>query len=137
MIQGNNKIISTYKHLIPLDYPFKFQWAQQAYGEIHDFIGELFSSIINAIPCTGTPAIPMMINIKHMLPPVDLPTLVETASKRVYEIDNCPSIDYIFPIVSTNIYEELQSIAILDMVQQKIELAEDKVAFNHNKNIFF
>ena len=73
----------------------------------------------------------------HRLPPVSLATLVDMSHKTLYETNEGLAIDYVFPIVLSDLYEELQMIAIPDMVLQKVAIIEDKIAINQVKDLFF
>ncbi|CAO1402332.1 unnamed protein product [Diamesa tonsa] len=59
------------------------------------------------------------------------------AHKTLHETDEGLAVDYVFPIVSSDVYEELQMIAIPDMAHQRVAIAEDKIAINQVKDLFF
>lgn len=106
--------------------------------EIMDIITKRYNEIMQGPEWTMTEA-ELLSNITsqlpkgHMLPPVSITVLVEMAHKTLHETDEGLAVDYVFPIVSSDIYEELQMIAIPDMAQQK----EDKIAINQVKDLFF
>lgn len=68
---------------------------------------------------------------------LDLKNQKKVSSKTLYETEEGLSIEYMFPIVSKDVYEELQMIAIPDIIQNKIAATEDTIAINHIQDLYF
>ena len=110
--------------------------------EIISIIGKRYDDILNGPAWTVKEAewfnnISKQIPTGHQLPPIALKGLIDLSFKTLYETTNGLAIDYVFPIVSNDRYDELQMHAIPDIQNKRIAIPEGSIAINHVKDLFF